>query len=414
MKTKHFFTGILIAGVIINSCSLPSGIEIKTKSSMSLPVKSGTANLGAIFSDAIKESFSDGSTYDCPKAESLTFLVHFAGDDKSPLSRRSSSASRSVARGPSANVARSENASEATSLDDYIDGFDFTGVQAWFHVSSGNNVTLNKFEPTSEVTVTYTKADGSSVSDLVLENTPITVQPAPVDTSGFLHGNTEVCDLEAFLVDPPSPDEIKILPFPDRGREISDKIQDLMNIHPFPQNLKFTCTLNAGDPSGGGLSDITAFDTAKDDPDNPLVVELFIWVPLEFTAVKDDAALKFPEMFAKGEDLFGRDSDDDDSLLDMIASLKLEIKLNRDTFAEGTMNISADGKLLGPNPPPPLNGESLVFDMSNEDIELIKKTVPFAPDIGIEFKKDKKLKIPENLETTSIDFFADIDYTIEL
>jgi hypothetical protein len=371
-----------------------------------LPVKSGTANLGDLFSDAVKESFLDGDVYDCPNVASLTFLVHFIGEEGENLGGASgggvspSIVSRSVSPGR----ALSESSSESSFLDDYMEDFDFSGLKAWFHVSSSgaaNAGILNAFKPKPKVTVSYKDADGNQVQDEILFFDEIEIAGLPIDTSGFFDKDAYVLD----TIPPPSPFE---------GQDISEKITELMNKRPQDLEFKIEVTeVTITKPlKPGSISDyydyVTDFANAKVD----LQVELFVWVSLEFEAVSDGAKIKFPDMFDADEDLFGR-TDDDDSLLDMIHSLKLEIDLSGDTFSEGVMHISADNNRVQLTPYV-LRGNSLALDISNEDIERIKKTVPFAPDIRIEFEKGKILKIPRNLGATGISFSADIDYTIDL
>jgi hypothetical protein len=420
MKKYHFFSCFLITGLLINSCTLPSAVEVKAKASMHLPVKSGSADLGVLFSDSVKDGFSDGTVYDCPGVETLTLLMYFAGEGDGLLGRPGGgSASLAVARGTAASGAPSKRASESTSLGDYMEGFKFIdSVQARLYVSSDKYEFLNKFDPKLTVTVTYTDPDtDSSESKTPLNGKEISIMDEPVNKSLFHNYDEDEDEFYTHLEDLSPLLDLKAdgLEDGEDGEDISFQIEELLNIHPFPRDLKFSCKLEPGDETGGGsltLADFTdAIDTTKPGNSNPFTVELFIWLPLEFTAGADGGKIKFPEMFDPDEDLFGRSrDDDDDSLVDIFHSLRLEMTLSGDTFSGGMMNIPVGNGTLSY----PISGESLVLDMSSGDRELIKKTVPFAPDIGISFEKDKELKIPKNLGMVGIGFSADIDYTIDL
>jgi hypothetical protein len=374
--------GVLIAGLFI-SCTLPSAVEVKAKPSVSLPVKSGTADLTDIFSDAIEESFSDGTVYECSQTENLTFLV-YVEKSESTEGVSPSLVSRSAARGGALNETED---SDDPSIGDVLEDFEFSGVKAWLRIRAGQADILNEFKP--ELTVTY----GESSS--LLKNKKITIKEERIGISRFLDDNGKACKLTEYS---------SLLDFFTDGEDVSAEISALLNNR--PEDLVFNYELKTSTPNitVGGTS--YNFNTLKGTSSPQM--ELFIWVPLEFTAGAGGGTIKFPDMFDKDEDLFGRKDDDEDSMLDMIRSLWLNIELTEGIFSGGEMSISE--KLS----PYPLEGNSLKLDVSKGDMDIIKKTMPFAPDIEIKFKPGEELKIPKSLGATGISFLADIDYTIEL
>jgi hypothetical protein len=113
-------------------------------------------------------------------------------------------------------------------------------------------------------------------------------------------------------------------------------------------------------------------------------------------------------MFEAGKDMFGRSGGgDDSSALDMLRSIRLEIKLKNDLFQGGTMKITGLSDY-------PLDDKSLVLNISPQDMEYINKTNPFSPNMGIWFEQGKNLAIPRNLKATSLNFSAEVDYRIDL
>jgi hypothetical protein len=408
MKLKYAVF-IFLAGLAVQSCTLPSSVGVKAKPSVSLPIKPGSANLDELFSDAVQGGFSEGGdVYDCPNEETLTFLIYFAHEGEGALNGVApgpqpspSLVSRSVlsaAPGGRASIRKSETAS----MDDYLKGFEFSDVKAYFYVSSDEATTLNKFGPKPDIKVNYTDKDGNENQTIVLlGNKKITIQPGAdgIDKSAFIDAEDSSYTSATF---PPSS-------LTGKGEDISDKITELLNDH--PQSMEFECTITeVEDQTPDGLS-MTNFNNAKDAS---LKVELLIWIPLKFKAGADGAELKFPDMFDADEDLFGRNADgqEEDSMLDMMKSLSLEIKLNKDAFKGGALVITGGYPqvTLGPYSV----DESLKMDITSDKIGQLKKTRVFAPDVGIKFKQDDTFDVLKGLGATSINFTADIDYKFEL
>jgi hypothetical protein len=110
-------------------------------------------------------------------------------------------------------------------------------------------------------------------------------------------------------------------------------------------------------------------------------------------------------MFEDGKDLFNRKAGEG-SMLDMMKSIRLEVNLNGDAFMGGKL------RMTGISTEQPLEKKSIVLNLKKDDMEYIKKTVPFSPAIGIWFKAGEVLSIPRGLGTTSLTFNAEIDYRV--
>jgi hypothetical protein len=137
-------------------------------------------------------------------------------------------------------------------------------------------------------------------------------------------------------------------------------------------------------------------------------LELLIWLPLDFVATHPDGAMiKFPEMFEKGKDLFGRSSKED-SMFNMMSRIRVEIGMNSDAFRDGTMEIVDDSYVIEC----PLESRAIVLDLGMEDIGYINSNYPFSPEIGIWFRHNTGPTIPRGLGVVSLGFDADIKYKL--
>jgi len=152
--------------------------------------------------------------------------------------------------------------------------------------------------------------------------------------------------------------------------------------------------------------------------DLPITVELIVWYPLVFKAVKDDAKIDFPDDFFGngGNDLFGRtepNETDKISLTEIIQSVELTIKINHDLFDGAKLNIKSKDVTISTDE---LNGQNLCFKIDEENMKKINEpdNFPFNPKFSFNFKKDGKISVPWELSTEEFSLKARIHHKISL
>jgi hypothetical protein len=116
-------------------------------------------------------------------------------------------------------------------------------------------------------------------------------------------------------------------------------------------------------------------------------------------------------MFKDKEDLFDRKPNPENPpLLESVNRLRIKLELTDGVFNGGTLYLrTTPGRNIGF----PLNGSTLDLPFSLEDMEYINKTIPYMPEMGIEFPKGKTLTIPPNLGVKKLEFSADFQHTIK-
>jgi hypothetical protein len=154
--------------------------------------------------------------------------------------------------------------------------------------------------------------------------------------------------------------------------------------------------------------------------DNPYFsVEVVIWLPLVLEAGDDGGALTFPidDLFAEGDDLFGRDSAvSENTITDIVQSLELSIKLNSTLFDDSNLVVSSiiesshdEIRIVNR-----LKGSSLNFAVSEQNMQKINNHFPFSPKFSVEFGPGRVLTFPWNLSINEIALKAKIKCRIDL
>ena len=143
------------------------------------------------------------------------------------------------------------------------------------------------------------------------------------------------------------------------------------------------------------------------DPFN-IKVELATWLPFMLEAVKEGAEIKLPQdLFSEG-DLFGRESADDDSIIE---SLHFSIGLNKNPFTDATLVITSGDDIRFENPTSPT---AIGFPITETMMQTINRSFPFSPKLSLRFKQGGRMSIPRNFHTTGVYFKARINYRIDL
>jgi hypothetical protein len=182
---------------------------------------------------------------------------------------------------------------------------------------------------------------------------------------------------------------------------------DLANLFTdLPSGLRFKYSISWGK--------ITVQNNKEYDFDEPLGVEILLKFPLKLKAGPGGAKIAFPDMFKDKPDLFDREKPDDSSMLDWINSLRLNITMNKSVFDGGKLYMKDSNNALYEGIVFPLSGTSLGLDIKGNDLAYINKTIPYLPEIGLEFGPDAEIKIPRGLGALRLDFDADINYKIKL
>jgi len=154
---------------------------------------------------------------------------------------------------------------------------------------------------------------------------------------------------------------------------------------------------------------------SRDDFDGvDIRVEFVIWLPMEFVAVKNGAEFLFPSIFFGEGDLFGRESQDAESVaMDIIESLSMIIKLNTNPFLGKELVVSSGENIEIRGP---IKTNSLNYAFDEEKMVLINDPVnwPFVPALKIVFDNGDILKFPRVFKAAEIIFSARIKFMIDL
>ena len=150
----------------------------------------------------------------------------------------------------------------------------------------------------------------------------------------------------------------------------------------------------------------------------PITVEFIVWYPLVFTATNDDAKIDFPDdFFGDSEsDLFGRsepNQENNNSLLDIIQSLELTIKLSHNLFNGAKLNIKSKGVTISTDE---LHDQYIRFNIDEENMKKINEpeNYPFNPKFSFNFKKDGRINVPWELNVEEFSLNARIHHVISL
>jgi len=144
-----------------------------------------------------------------------------------------------------------------------------------------------------------------------------------------------------------------------------------------------------------------------------VLVELAIWLPFEFTAIKDRAEIKLPDdLFPEG-DLFSREStDSDNTVTDMLESLSFAMKMNTNPFKGAKLSLESKGISIEN----PIKSDSLEFAIDEKTMKAINTPAnfPFSPKLKLVFDNGGSLSFPRNFVVKEISFKAKLNHTIDL
>jgi hypothetical protein len=145
-------------------------------------------------------------------------------------------------------------------------------------------------------------------------------------------------------------------------------------------------------------------------------IELVIWLPLKFEAIKDEASLYFPDdyFFSSEEDLFGRDEPDSESLVfDIVESLSVDINFQKHPFKGRDLIITSKGVVITHRIE---EDNALSFFVAEDNMNEINKPEnwPFAPDIAIRFTKGATLSFTTDFKAVEFAFKPKVRYRINL
>ena len=153
--------------------------------------------------------------------------------------------------------------------------------------------------------------------------------------------------------------------------------------------------------------------------DSSIMIEIVLWVPLEFVAGEGGAVLMFPDNFwgEAGSDLFGREiAEENNSLTQIIKNMNLIIEMNRNPFEGATLVVSSTGNLEIVNG---ISGNSMNFMITEENMEKLNSVdyFPFVPKFTLNFAQYNrstdtggKLSFPRDFRLTTICLEAEIIY----
>ncbi|GHV93854.1 hypothetical protein AGMMS50293_01740 [Spirochaetia bacterium] len=277
---------------------------------------------------------------------------------------------------------------DLSSLNDYLEGFNFDALEAKLYISGPES--FKDLTPSLKMEALYNEGLSEFLLGDVYGGEEVEIDvPGKIDEINALF---DVAKKTYTIADLPA------------GGTVID-IRNLLNQRPSKLQFKYDVTL--------GTTTITPGTFTEDSGEQKLSAELIILLPLQFKVDKPEGAdIKFPDLFEAGKDLFGRKAGED-SMLDMIKSLNLEIRLNGDAFTGGKLVVDNTAN-DGPKLEFPLSGNSLKIPITSTDLDAINKNPIFAPEIGIHFLDGSSLRLPRNLGATGVSFEADIDYRIEL
>jgi hypothetical protein len=150
-------------------------------------------------------------------------------------------------------------------------------------------------------------------------------------------------------------------------------------------------------------------------------IEVVVWLPFKFIAVKDDAALHFPDdsFFSSEDDLFGREEPDSESLIaSIIEWLSVDVRFKNNPFDGAKLIIGnrkdkdTDGEKGVNIPTTTIKGDTLSFKLNEDNMKEINdpENWPFIPDIKIGFAEEEKLIFPKIFNAIEFAFKARVRY----
>jgi len=372
---------------------LPTGVEINGTFENSIPVK---MNVGAMLTDALDDALNgseseDQKIYTCTQTVNKTYLVYVNLFDKNLAT--SGSIDPSILGGAPSGFPIPHNDPlididtpvnlPLSDMGEYLINFKFKDPDILLYFSGDANI----FE---KIEIQYEVVDHLDYDISIYESPKLKINGK--NPSGLSLNSSDGGKYTA--IKPPS-----------NGLLINkdNNNNDLFPLH--GENVHILFKVYA-------IKDVLFFPS---DFDGDFVVELVVWLPIEFEAVDDKAKIILPlgDIFPEDSDLFGR-SQDDMSMTEMIKSLKLDMMFNSNPFINRDLVIwsgeDTEKRKIVINRK--LTDNALTIDMNEDVMKDINNpdNWPFAPRFEILYKKGQDLGFPQNLTVVELAFRAGFKY----
>jgi len=414
MKKRDIFLVLLLLGLIFFACGelkMPSAIEINGNPKVEFAEK---VEIGSMFTDILDKAVTDNdqegvTILSCKNTDDFTFLVHMELLNQDFDLEYDSSIPGDVPEIPDLpgielgdiihqlvnnpsfllpnpiNIIKSDEPMTVpfSSIGSLLDGFAFYGniIKLYF---SGTEI-IQKVK--LDITFSSMKEDGSLDEKLYTYNDKIDISPdGTININAWKNNGYTDTQL------------------PSGGLPIENLTLDGKDIAvSFRVYIPAGETLRIQELQGGHIK-----------------VDAAIWLPIVLKAKPEGAVIEFPKdaLFSSENDLFGRDSQNSDSIMtDIIKSLNLEIKFSNNPFSGAKLVVTSEaagGDLIRIENT--LTANSFPFVISEENMGLInlKKNIPFTPNFKLEFPGGTVLKFPREFNATRVIFSAKIKYNIDL
>jgi len=139
-------------------------------------------------------------------------------------------------------------------------------------------------------------------------------------------------------------------------------------------------------------------------------LELAVWFACEFITGPGGAEIELPfsDMFIdEGGDLFGRESADDESFLEMVENITLEIQFSANPFPDAKFVVESPGTT---NPLESLiTQRTLSMSIDKEDLNYI-----FYPSFSVKFEEGNEIIVPRVFNLEKLGFKAKLKYVIKM
>jgi hypothetical protein len=296
-------------------------------------------------------------------------------------------------------TAKGQSFIDLSSLDDYLEGFNFMpeDVTAMVYLS-GPDDTINSHNTIDEI-VTRLKIDAkySGINDPlpILEQDPVTLAKKHV----VIKENPDYIDEHG---------SYKIQQLPSDGNPVID-FDKIINAR--PNDLAFQYN--------GMLPDVLIvtpdmfFDENNESVSPDIAASIIISVNFKLVAVDEVSQIKFSDMFKDQNDLLDRAADKNDPSKpakdSMFTSLnvgyiKFTIDFTDAFFAGGKLFIEKNNDIYKPILFPEgisVDGSRIAVNIRNKDFEIVRDNF-IHPDLRLEFAKDDAITIPRNMGLTRV------------
>lgn len=274
-----------------------------------------------------------------------------------------------------------EDPVDMSAMYQYLEGWEFAHLKAWLYVN-GPSI-LFDLDPQIDIQIHYTDSGGDpAIEDLLGSNfSPIRSPPLNLDpaNTGTYTGN-----------------------LPQGGAPIE-------NIHLALENnaedLRFYYSISLED-------EVIVYPAMMEniDVDTKVDAEILVLFPLLITAGPNGADIKMPDMFEGKADILNRDQSSEPLSLDFIKKLSLKVALNDDIFTGGNIFLDDGQRRIEF----PLGNKSLKLAIAGDDLDYINNTIPYKPEIGVNFAPGTRVQIARNIGTIKVDIDAELKYELKL